>query len=486
MMNPCSNKYYISLFVIIFFLTTKVYSFVLVGSTPFITTLKTDLPGEQFVGKEPYCICSDKTNMSFYSIELNRYFDFPTNPITFDVFGCNNSSCSSEQNYNLTKTSVPTCTSLSQPLNGKIDVPVETDLIWHSVSNATGYKVTIGTSSGATDVLNAFDVGNTNSYNLSGDFHGNTSFFVTITPYNSDGDAISCTEAHFNTGSSTLSPNCTTLSIPMDSEKDVPVNTDLTWLTISNATGYKLNVGTISGATDILNAFDVGNTNSYNLPVNLPGDTPIFVSIIPYNNHGNTIGCTEESFTTGPLIPVPECTNLLMPLAGTFQVPVYTDLQWQPVPGAIGYILTVETFTDNIDVFNRFDVGNVTSYDHPGDLPENTRIYVIIEPYNSAGEAVGCIEEIFTTGEAGVHMPPKFFTPNNDGFNDLWIVPNPINRISSVFIYNRHGKLLKQLNNLLLGWDGTFNGYALPTDDYWYQIVYNDGATLKGHISLKR
>ncbi|WP_396602917.1 T9SS type B sorting domain-containing protein [Algibacter sp. R77976] len=378
-----------------------------------------------------------------------------------------------------------TCTQLTQPLNEARNVSVETDLSWLPVPNATGYKLTIGTSPGATNILNNFDIGNTTTYNLSGNYPANTSISVTITPYNLTGNITGCSEEYFMTGRSAFAPNCTTLSIPMDNDTDVIFNTDITWLTAPDAIGYKINIGTTSGGTNILNNFDIGDTNSYNPTIDFPGNTRIFVNITPYNEQGNAIDCNEESFTTGEVFPVPRCTNLTLPLAGASQVPVGTDLKWIPVTDATGYILTVETFTENIDIYNRFDVGNITHYNIPGDLPENTKIYVIIEPYNLAGEAIGCSEEIFTTGKAGIHLPPKFFTPNNDGINDFWITPNPINRIASVNIYNRRGKLLKNITQIEKGWDGTCNGSKLPTDDYWYQIVYNDGETLLGHFSLK-
>ena len=379
-----------------------------------------------------------------------------------------------------------TCTELLLPVDNAINVPIETNLNWLKVPNAMGYKLTIGTTSGGTELLNNVDIGNTTTYNLLGNYPANTNIFVTITPYDSSGDATACTQEHFITGDSDTVPSCTALSIPMHNDTDVTFNTDITWAIIPSATGYKISIGTTSGGTDILNAFDVEDTNSYNPTMDFLGNTEIFVNITPYNDHGNANNCPEESFTTGDVFPPPGCTKLILPLAGAKDVPVGTDLIWPSVPDAIGYILTVETFTNNIDIFNRFDVGNITHYNIPGDLPENREIYVVIEPYNLAGEAIGCTEEIFTTGKAGIHVPPNFFSPNNDGINDFWITPNPVNRIESVNIYNRYGTFLNKITTLEKGWDGTINGKTLPTDDYWYQIIYNDGTTLQGHFSLKR
>jgi gliding motility-associated-like protein len=83
---------------------------------------------------------------------------------------------------------------------------------------------------------------------------------------------------------------------------------------------------------------------------------------------------------------------------------------------------------------------------------------------------------------------PKFFTPNNDGYNDLYQIqemkdyPN-----SKAQIFDRYGKLLKELTSSNYGWDGTFNTINLPSDDYWYRLQLDDlTPILKGHFSLKR
>ena len=84
---------------------------------------------------------------------------------------------------------------------------------------------------------------------------------------------------------------------------------------------------------------------------------------------------------------------------------------------------------------------------------------------------------------------PKFFTPNNDTYNDYWNVKginSNFNPNSTIYIFDRYGKLLKQLNPLGQGWDGTFNGAPLPSDDYWYTVKLEDGRQAKGHFSLKR
>ncbi|PIF63413.1 T9SS type B sorting domain-containing protein [Flavobacterium sp. 11] len=82
---------------------------------------------------------------------------------------------------------------------------------------------------------------------------------------------------------------------------------------------------------------------------------------------------------------------------------------------------------------------------------------------------------------------PRYFTPNNDGYNDIWQIKNLDNLPqSTLFIFDRYGKLLKQLVSSDIGWNGTFNGFALPTDDYWFHLNLENGRIIKGHFSLKR
>jgi|UPI000484ECDE gliding motility-associated-like protein len=87
---------------------------------------------------------------------------------------------------------------------------------------------------------------------------------------------------------------------------------------------------------------------------------------------------------------------------------------------------------------------------------------------------------------------PTFFTPNSDGFNDYWNIIGLENQpTANIFIFDRYGKLLKQISSKSLGWDGTYLGAPLPTSDYWFTVEYIEPLTselkvFKSHFSLKR
>ena len=83
----------------------------------------------------------------------------------------------------------------------------------------------------------------------------------------------------------------------------------------------------------------------------------------------------------------------------------------------------------------------------------------------------------------------KYFTPNGDGYTDNWNVIGVTSTNQSktkVYIFDRYGKLLKELDPLSKGWDGNFNGNPMPQTDYWFKILLEDGRELKGNFSLYR
>ncbi len=88
---------------------------------------------------------------------------------------------------------------------------------------------------------------------------------------------------------------------------------------------------------------------------------------------------------------------------------------------------------------------------------------------------------------------PKFFTPNNDGFNDTWSIKGireDTFEMSSIYIYDRFGKMLAKTDVNDFGWDGNYKGKPMPASDYWFKVQLTDknGAVRnrKGHFSLVR
>ncbi|MFT3794887.1 T9SS type B sorting domain-containing protein [Flavobacterium sp.] len=108
----------------------------------------------------------------------------------------------------------------------------------------------------------------------------------------------------------------------------------------------------------------------------------------------------------------------------------------------------------------------------------------------SAGtHTITVIDEFCTNLTATVTILdyPKYFTPNADGYHDTWNIKGIKDAV--IRIFDRYGKLLKQISPEGLGWDGTYNGRVLPSTDYWFTIDYNENGarkTFKAHFAMKR
>ena len=67
-----------------------------------------------------------------------------------------------------------------------------------------------------------------------------------------------------------------------------------------------------------------------------------------------------------------------------------------------------------------------------------------------------------------------------------------------IYIFDRYGKLLTQIKPNRKGWDGTFHGKNMPSNEYWFKIEFKEtlidqeGSEFKqpavytGHFTLKR
>lgn len=115
------------------------------------------------------------------------------------------------------------------------------------------------------------------------------------------------------------------------------------------------------------------------------------------------------------------------------------------------------------------------------DVPEGNHTIVIRDKFGcgSVSIVVGAIDY------------PKFFTPNNDGYNDTWNIVGMsyIDPEAKIYVFDKFGKLLAQLTPHSEGWDGTYRGRDLPSSDYWFRVEYTedgDRKEMKGHFTLKR
>ena len=99
----------------------------------------------------------------------------------------------------------------------------------------------------------------------------------------------------------------------------------------------------------------------------------------------------------------------------------------------------------------------------------------------------GCSLPISVSDIRVISYPP-YFTPNGDSTHDSWTI-NGLTDDARIFIFDRYGKLIKQIAPNGEGWDGTYNGQPLPSSDYWFTVDYFEASvakTFRSHFSLKR
>ncbi|WP_333600355.1 choice-of-anchor L domain-containing protein [Flavobacterium sp.] len=82
---------------------------------------------------------------------------------------------------------------------------------------------------------------------------------------------------------------------------------------------------------------------------------------------------------------------------------------------------------------------------------------------------------------------PHYFTPNGDGYHDIWQIKNlSFYPNAVVTIFDRFGKLIYSFKSNQVGWNGKLNQKELFADDYWFVVSLGNGRTIRGHFALKR
>ena len=82
---------------------------------------------------------------------------------------------------------------------------------------------------------------------------------------------------------------------------------------------------------------------------------------------------------------------------------------------------------------------------------------------------------------------PRYFTPNDDGINDIWEWPDIEKYANSpLTIFNRAGQKIYEAESYNNSWDGTVSGKPLQADAYYYVIQSKGGGDIKGAVRIVR
>ncbi len=212
-----------------------------------------------------------------------------------------------EWSYTIMAAPVPAAATNLSPADGATEQTLDVLLEWDLSTGATGYLFNLGTDNPPTNVA-SLDLGETS------DFYQNpalieygTTYYWSVTPYNSYGQATSTEVLSFTTMAqpvpvAAMNPN------PADDAMDVTLDHQISWDESATATGYLLSIGTSAGATDIFTDFNlVMGTDAFvsegvvtftHSPTWHEYSSEYFWTVVPFNASGSATGAVEWSYST--------------------------------------------------------------------------------------------------------------------------------------------------------------------------------------------
>jgi len=113
---------------------------------------------------------------------------------------------------------------------------------------------------------------------------------------------------------------------------------------------------------------------------------------------------------------------------------------------------------------------------------------VQIRAYNDGGQNYLPAEAIITVEIVSTHKDVmNLFTPNGDGFNDLWELPELQSwGRCEVRVFSRSGKQVFADDNYNNTWDGSSNGKPVPEGAYYFVIKTENAGVVKGTVNIVR
>jgi gliding motility-associated-like protein len=163
--------------------------------------------------------------------------------------------------------------------------------------------------------------------------------------------------------------------------------------------------------------------------------------------------------------------------------------------GTVGYTVTdafsdTQVITVNIEGYGTYQYSLDEGPRQDSNVFENVTLGThVIHVWDAEGGIAYSCEELII-GQVQIIDYPHYFTPNGDGIHDTWnIVGLAGQPAAKIYIFDRYGKLLKQISSTGAGWDGTYNGHMLPSDDYWFSVDFMENGApkqFKAHFTLKR
>ena len=387
------------------------------------------------------------------------------------LFGQPVRTCQVESFVTEDVTTPPPCTTMAIPTNNEDGVTTSTPIRWNYAPTATGYRLTIGTAEDRASILSDFDIGNQLFYESADHYPLLEDIFVTIVPYNENGDLGPCTEERFSTDASS-----TVCEPYFDSTIGGTVSNQPT-LTFPSVVGIcKDNLPRIVTSEDEADGFRWYKINADGSESLISQTAQVSLQEIgsyryeAYNNIPQAVGSIECEISSHFEVVLSESPIIT-------QIDVLKGAETRDFTVLTEGIGTYEFALDNPE--GPYQESNIFT-DIVGD---RHTVYV--------KDIYGCgITPQETPRDLSTDNFPRFFTPNADSINDTWqfVLPEDAQLINvdTIYIFDRYGNLLVQLDPNTRGWDGSFLGRPVPSSTYWYRAIALDGDEVKGHFALKR
>jgi hypothetical protein len=312
-----------------------------------------NVPGTGTLSIQPYAkitrtFVPTTSGVYYFAFRVNQP-SFSPNYVAFD-----------DVELKVTPNVIPTCaTGLTSTPNTTCG-NFANQLSWTATQDATGYYVTIGTTSGGSDIANAVSV-SANNYSFTGTV--NTQYFWKVVPFSGAGSATGCTEQSFTT----VATGCYCASVPSSVDGSGISNVTLgTTPFVNTGVSYTNNSATPVALEPGINSnVQITFATGYDYDINIWID---FNNDFDFNDAGELvktgIACTNANPNTVD-------ASFLMPLtaptgAHRMRIGTADSGQVPPAPCYNGsWGVTIDFTVDTTLGSNSFDTTNFVAYPNP-------------------------------------------------------------------------------------------------------------------------
>lgn len=175
-----------------------------------------------------------------------------------------------------------------------------------------------------------------------------------------------------------------------------------------------------------LETFDSSNTPPNTITTEVYNLTTTSNSVVfAYYGSAGTIDDTPdfEFFVDNFIVQTipttaPSCASNVVATIDTACGNFSTTISWDAVSGSDGYKLSIGTTPSGTDILNNFSLSSL-NYSFVGNL--NSTYYYKVVPFNANGDAVGCVEQTFTTSATGCYCIANPINNDNSGITNVTV-----------------------------------------------------------------